>query len=164
MRGLTPAPPVSLATPHGQAGGLCPFFLPYRQSVGRFQSIKGVFIKMLRFATHLYKASPLTAFQLRATRKLLLNRLGHQNGHYQPCNGNQQHSELGGHGANPLVIQSERFRPAKRDAHFKLHGGGANTVFGKNGIGRERQIHSLGRYRKIRFRCATFVFGNRVTS
>ena len=44
MRGLAPTPPVSLATPQGQAGGLRPFTCPSGRVWGRFQSVKGVFI------------------------------------------------------------------------------------------------------------------------
>ena len=56
-----------IGAPHGQAGGLCPFFLPLRQSVGSLPVCQGGIHKDYSAMLHnLYKASPLTALQLSA--------------------------------------------------------------------------------------------------
>ena len=67
LMGASPQTP-SLTCDAARAGGQSARALttcPYGRVWGRFQSVKGVFVKI--FYKNLYKASPLTAFQLRAT-------------------------------------------------------------------------------------------------
>ena len=86
MRGLAPAPPVSLATPRGQGSPLRYDTQPTGWSVGSAARHQGG-IRKDRYASlrNLYKASPLTPFRFpeRPTVEVLANISGRAGGEIQ---------------------------------------------------------------------------------